>query len=446
MMLNKINIGRAYIFSPSIHIVFRVEISGHPQVSSLEKAIRYATSKYEILNCRILQDIDGDFFYVPKQTIDSPNIEIRNYHQDAQEFINEQERIRLDLEKGELVRFIIADDGEKIVLNIVQHHLAGDGKSILILLEDIMTYLDKIENGDEESIKLNTMIPIKMYTPKYMEQHVEINPLLKMTIDEMNKKWRNVNEQIFTYDDACELFTDYWKLNKTKVATVTIPAEAVENYALLCRENGVTVNNAIITSISRSINRRCKICVAVNMRTNEEKGMGNYAECVLLDIMYDASLNFWENANKIQQLMKSLTADRGKLFISSLVTSCFDTSLRDATYFQMMNKFHSSVIDEYNDLFSMTGREIPFIISNLGLEPMKTEYGRYRIEEVSFFSPLSIGFNSNMGVITQNGKMVINMQYNDCDVDYQEIFDELKRHILYCYENDSFVQKLAQCM
>ena len=55
MMLNKINIGRAYIFSPSIHIVFRVEISGHPQVSSLEKAIRYATSKYEILNCRILQ-------------------------------------------------------------------------------------------------------------------------------------------------------------------------------------------------------------------------------------------------------------------------------------------------------------------------------------------------------------------------------------------------------
>lgn len=443
-MITKINIGRAYIFSPSIHVMFRAEITGRPQISSIKEAITYAVRKYEILNCRILQDDNGDFFYVPKEYPSKPNIEVRNYHQDSQEFVNEQERIRLNLEAGELSRYIIADDGNKIVLNIVQNHLAGDGKSILIFLEDVMNYIQKIEEGEKIDMDSYNIVPVNAYNLKYISQFAKLNPLLEMTIADMNKKWNESNDRVFTHKDAVELFEDYWKVNKTKIATATIEADTMKKFASICKKNGVTVNNAMLASMSRSINRKSKICVAVDMRTKSQVGMGNYAGFTLIESLYDDTLSFWVNARNIQELIKSLTADRSQLHLSSLITTSFEPSLRDATYFQMMNKFHSNVIDEYNSIFSVTCEEVPLIISNLGLEPMKRVYGEFEIEELSFFSPVSIGFDSNMGVITENGKMVINLQYNENNIDYRTIFDELVNSINYVCETESEYHELLQ--
>lgn len=424
-MMKKISIDRAYIFAPALHVVLRSEISGNPSITDLKKAITYATGRYEILNSYILDDTCGDFYYVPKQVPTVPHIEERNYILSAEEFINEQERIEFDLEKGEVSRFIIEKDGETLMLSMVQHHLVGDGKSNLMLLENIMENLEKIEAGKEEELQNQEMVPINLRNQKDMEKVVELSPLLKMTAEEMNRKWEASGEYQFSHSDLHEFFKSYWEEHKTKIAEASFDIEEVKAFAKACKENGVTVNTGIMTSIARSLQKKSKLCSAVDCRNESQDALGNYASSVIIEVGYNEKMSFWDNARLIHQLMSCQLANRNELLAGLLFMNEFDNSLIDASYFAIAGAIENSVANEFNNILGVGGEGIPLLISNLGYNPIKTTYGKNTIEQTAFFSPLCPGYKSNMGVITVNKKLTVNLQYEEGGIDYSKVVRDL---------------------
>lgn len=427
-MIRKISIDRMLVFSPSMQIILRAEIKGCKNILSIKKAIMYAVQKFEILNSRVLQDEEGECYYVTKENFTMPHIEIRNYIQSAQEFVNEQEKIQFNFEGGELIRFIVSVHNNKIILSIVQHHLAGDGKSALLFLQEIMENLEKVDNGEIISMSRDEMVPIQMYTKKYLSQFVEVGELEKIFLEEVNNEWRKSNPKIFRFQDLHELFESYWKCHRSKVATATISEHVVKQFSAMCKKNKVTVNNAIITSILKDLERKQKISIIVDLRTEDFKKPGNYAGGFLIEVQYNPKIGFWENAKNVQKLVSDYLNDRTKLMLAFLLNECMDKSFIDGTNFQYAGRIENNILKEYNSL-RLLKEEYPLIVSNLGINQIKERYGKFKIEGLSFFSPVTVGFSTNVSIITENGKMVINVQSIDCDIEYQKVLDELVRQM-----------------
>lgn len=421
-MIKRVTAGRAYIFNTSMNIVFRVVLSPSPDIETLKMAIIHAVQKFDALNCRVLEDDDGNYFFVKEREYIIPKIDVRNYKKSAEEFINEQERIFFDFEQGELVRFVLEVEDGKTTLNIIQHHLAGDGKSVLILLEQIMYNIQKGKK-DKESVEEN--IPIQILMPKYIKQFVQVNPLLELSIGRINEKWNKTHTGIYTQQDLHRLFSEYWAERKTKVLSASISLSKIEAFVNKCKLEEVSVNNTLIACAFRRLKANSKINIAVDARTEEYFGFGNYSSSINLENIYDTSIGFWENAKKIQQFITSCIGDRKQLLLSFLVGGMLEPTLVDGSYFQQVGKMDNSVVAEYLDMVGLNSDRNALIVSNLGKDVLENCCEEYDIDEISFFSPVSIGFGANLSVVTHNNTIVINLQYYDSDIDYKGIFTDI---------------------
>lgn len=409
-MLTKIRYFRNYIFSPSINVVLIAEITGCKNILTLKRAIEIVSSEFEVLNCKVLQDNEGDFYFAPKDEIVLPYIELRPFIQDSQDFINEQERIPFNIENGDLIRYIISFTDNKLVLSIVSHHIWGDGKYNLVLLDAIMKKLRKLEEQDEAAVEKN-MYPIQVFTDEYLSKLVELKVYRAKQYDVQKNQVRK--KEAIDMSKVKEQFQVYWKKNRTKVATVVIYEDVVNEFIRQCKKHNITVNNAITTVLAKCLTENVNICIAVNMRTEEKKALGNFSTAVMISSFYDYELSFWDNASKIQHIVNAQVKNKVKLY---------------ENFLSLQTKDNTSLLEDYAKLVIQRDEIIqckpkPMIISNVGKENLEESYGSLSIEKIAFFSPISPQFDSNLGIITHNGKMTLSLQYISDTIDYQKVLN-----------------------
>ena len=415
--------------------MFRVKISGCKKCSNLEEAIRYSIKRFEVFQYHILQKEDGECYYVKNEKAREININRREQYQSTQEFVNEQERIEFDLEKGEFVRFIICRQGKDIFLDMVQHHVIGDGMSCLVLLQEIMNNLSELEKGDRMSLNKKDIIPLNFYTEETLLQYTELSEQQKKFINELNRKWRESNSKVFYLKDLHEFFYEYWQVNRTKVISLVFMEEQVIEFVKICKQHNITVNNAIVTLLCQIIKEKCGLSIAVNLRMEEKESMGNYVGGITLESFYNENLCFWDNAKNIQKVNSNELKKRKNMLNKLLFQGCMDNSFIDAIHFQTAGKWKSGVVEEYNRLIGKNKDSECVVISNLGREKIKEDYGNIKLEEAAFLSPIALGYDANIGIITANGKMTISIQYHEKanrnnGLDYKDISNVLAKEII----------------
>ena len=101
----KIETERADLFDVNMMIAMHVIVSGNASEEKLTAAFSSAVSAFEILNCKIVIDNNGDAFYddcaSPKNSITFRDFELSD-------LIREQERIRFRIEDGEFIRCFVS--------------------------------------------------------------------------------------------------------------------------------------------------------------------------------------------------------------------------------------------------------------------------------------------------------------------------------------------------
>lgn len=414
-MINKLYTERGLLYGASMHCIFKFQISGNPQLEHLKKSIYFAMNRFEILRCRIMQDSVGDSYYVLREKECEPFIEVRDYHMTEQEFIKEQERKIFRFDKGELIRFYIESLNDEVILRIVAHHLAGDGESIFVLMREIMQNLNKM-GKDEVLLELKPIIPLRTYLKDELEEKIQLNDLLRFSMEEFNTKWKK-EKKIYTYNDYQKMFEKFWDSYGTNVKCLKVKKNTLREASIVCRKYGVSINSFILTAAVKELIDTKRIGVIVSARPDDYEGMGNYAGNLIIDGTYDKGKDFWENAQYIHNQIHSKLGERITALFPLVFRGVLDVNFLDAINFVGMEGYESKLANEFNDMYGTGIRELPLSISNMGMVHLTDEESQYKVIDASVASPLVPGVNCTMGIVTVNGIMNIIMQYNEGKAD-----------------------------
>lgn len=419
-MINKVYTERELLYGPAMNVVFSVELEGEVNIEWMKIAITYAVNRFESLKSRIEQFPNGEAYYVMQDKYFIPQIEVRDYHLEEEEFINEQERIPFAFNEGELIRFVIEKIQDLTIMRIICHHLAGDGNSIINLIHEILTNLEEMEKN-KFGFKSQELIPLKTYEEEELKQRVKIDAQIKNMIEQYNIRWKK-EEHIFDYEEYLEMFHNYWAKHRTRVASGKISRKVINKLVSLCRENNVTLNSAFITAALRQMGDLRKIVIIVDTRPEEIQGMGNYAGSMIIQAIYDEKKNFWENVQELHEKIYRQLNDRTSTLFSLMFKSLLNWNLQDAIIFQTVGNYDSLLVKQYTDSFGYEKADIAMNVSNLGADKLNDTYGNIRIKNLEFSSPLIPGLNCIASIITMGDAMTIMMEYNEkYGIDYAQV-------------------------
>ena len=434
-MIKKIYTERGHMYCMTMHVIVSIRVIGCTDVENLEEAIYYAVNRFEGLRCQVRQDAYGEAYFVHSGQRCNPPIEVRDYHLNAEQFRVEQERIIFKFNEGETIRFVIEDLGDEICLRIVEHHMVGDGKSLMILVNEILTNLSEIESGCS-SYKDKPMIPLQNLGKEYYEKNLEIGDLLKRSIMEYNELW-NRQKRIFTYEDYKEFFYTYWSKNRTSVRCLKIDKLIVDELKKISKIHNVSINSTLVTAAAKAFESNKKVVVVVDAKPKECKGMGNYAGVLMIDNNYDESRSFWENAQYNHNLVHAQLVNRSDSMLPYALAGLKDCNFDDATQLESAGCLEDEIAHSYNELYNPKG-QIGLVISNLGADNVKSQYGRIHVADVEIHSPMNRSMGCSLCISTTNGIMSIIMEYTEESADiYETMLDGIEENLIqlvYQYE------------
>lgn len=421
----RIDVDRILLFAPAITCIVRAEITKEVPVEVLKQAIKCTVNKYEILKCRIVQDSDGECYYEKMEVPFAHKIIVRDYMQPTDDFIHEQEHIDFDLENGELGRFIIHKNDQKLIFNLVFHHLAADGISCMIFLNNVMENLDMLLDGKDINVE---EIPIQIITREYLMSNYGIEENKLSCLEEINANWIN-NPVVCNLEDRKKLFKKYWEDTETHVVTEKLSKEELEKLYTMCRRMEISINTALVTMYVKAAKTVNNLVMAVNMREKEHNGLGNYVVGASFDLCYNEKESFEKNAKHFQKIFKGQLTDKKALAGTMFYGTQFSNSLQNAIYFQKQGMMDSEIVKEFIDVSEIFKEQISVLISNVGKNMVRERYGHFTVEEVTPISPLCSHMDCNICMITVNNKMVINMIYRENGIDYAKIFKNMIEQI-----------------
>lgn len=141
--MNEIVTERPHLFEPNVYIAVCVEMAGKVCPQKLSVAVKQAFEANEATMSKIM--LEHGFAYYEKIPVSCCKIEIVNENKNWIEIVSQNEKIPFAIDKGELVRvFIIPSEDNNTQIMIMAHHLAGDGKSIIYFVKDIMNALSAV--------------------------------------------------------------------------------------------------------------------------------------------------------------------------------------------------------------------------------------------------------------------------------------------------------------
>lgn len=179
---------RANLFEPNVYISMVVKIANNVSTEAVSASIQTAYAANESTMSKIVLEDNSEAYY--KRLGESGcNIIIDN--RSWEEIIKASEKQAFDLKDGELVRTFIITESDEITLLIHAHHLAGDGKSMLILIKDILYSLDG---------KTPVFKPLLLIDYDYLIKRASLPFGIKMFVKSMNSRWLKKNKT-FSWDD-----------------------------------------------------------------------------------------------------------------------------------------------------------------------------------------------------------------------------------------------------
>ncbi|WP_139111558.1 MULTISPECIES: hypothetical protein [Clostridium] len=126
---------RTNLFEPNVYIVIYVEIDGKPPVERLKEAIQKAFPRNELTMSKVTIDEAGRAYY---EKLKESGCKVIITQSDWKSIIAENEKQPFEIKCGELMQVFVKENGK---IFFMAHHLAGDGKSIITLLQDALMIL-----------------------------------------------------------------------------------------------------------------------------------------------------------------------------------------------------------------------------------------------------------------------------------------------------------------
>ena len=411
---------RTNLFEPNDAIAMKFSIHGKIEATRIVDAFYLAVKANETLNSKIVLSEKGDAWY--EHTESNHNF-IKILDKNWMEVLLEQQKILFKIDEGELIRgFLFQRENQSEVL-ILAHHLAGDGKAIIYFIEQLMRAL----NGE-----LITYLNLRTTSLDDIPKKKKIALSIGLYIRYWNRKWKKC-ERNFSMDDRSRIHKLYWSKNEMSICCEHFSAKEVDSLLAKAKEAKVSLSSYLITAFVKEVKEKISIGIAIDVRQDKKRNMGNQTSGTKIEFQYDSRKSFIENAQRFQLLLKrKLNSSKSKYFVLYFMGKLHG-SLIDSIYMQKYSKFRNNVSKNMVEICGYGEGKRYYSFTNLTKLDIPFQYGEYKIKDFVFIPPhISYG-NRLIGVATLNKEMNISYQLikdenTEWEINaFRKIMEELKK-------------------
>lgn len=389
----KIETERADLFDVNMMIAMQITLSGMATEAALTQAFRDAVGAFEILNCKVVIDGDGNAFYVPGDGSGN-SISFRDFALES--LIREQECVRFRLEEGEFLRcFVSPANSHERKICFLMHHLGGDGKSLCYFIEAFLRALSGEPCDYRKAVFLNgETLPPDAKLPFFASALVK----------HYNRKWRK-ERRVFGWEELRVAHDNFWKTHHTAVRNEVTGSDALREKMNQCKSNNIGFTSYTIAEMIQDIPQVQDVGLAVDGRQDGNRTMSNQATGISVKYQYDKSRTLLQNAAEIDRRMKKkLKSSRYKYFILRFMKE-FDPTLVDAVNLEFAGYFHSKTSAQLARLLGYGHNTKDLSITNLTRIDIPTEYGQFTLTDLIFVPPV-VSYGKNIaGMVTVEGHL-----------------------------------------
>ncbi len=394
----------------SLNILTISRIKGGLKKEIIRQALDLIQCRHPRLNSRIIGHLDSLKFNfgsikIPLRLVQKQSIE--QWQEVALEELNQP------IDSGQcLIRTVLISfpDDQINYLMTILHHAISDGLSTVQLHSEILTYCQKIVDGEiEENISTLHPLPhIQELMPKSMRGKFAaikgISFLLRLKLKQHLHHPRTLRFDKCVPPELRRCNMVQRKLNQENTA------QLVE----LCRKEKTTVQGALCAAMMLAVSRelesenrpnlRLSCCSYIDLRNRlknavNRNNLGILASGIISLHTLGKNTSFWDLARDVRQ----------KLKVNLESESIFNVALM------------SKMIYEY--LLSRPN-EAPMTVSvtNIGKIDIPNDYGLFQLEEISFL-PVEAVFGGVFGVAvtTFQGTMVLNFMFSEPSISKKRI-------------------------
>lgn len=278
---------RPNLFEPNVYITMCVELTGKICLFQLTIAIKKAYEANEAAMSRIV--LEHGIAYYEKLAVSNCKITITD--KNWIELVKENEKLPFAIEKGELIRTFIISEETDTKMVIMAHHLAGDGKSILYLIKDILNALVK------NPLTYKPLVLLKR--DSFPDTRLSVSA--KMFLHYCKRKWK---KRYFTWQDYYDLHNKYWTAACSDIQYKTLSTAETEQIIENAKQIGCSVNSYIVTMFLQKYQKKCQVGIPVSIRESKNEAMSNLTSGIRINHLYHTEKTFAENAMQVDAKIK----------------------------------------------------------------------------------------------------------------------------------------------
>ncbi len=359
-----------FLFDPNIYTGVLVKLTrknDEISVEKVKKAVEQAYTQNETTMSKIVLDNGNAYFENMSETGCKVYMDNRNWI----DILNENEKNTFKINEGEFIRTFIIDGKDEISMFVMAHHVVGDGYSLILLIQDILSNLagESVEyrplNNENEEVIPKIRYPF----------------LKKIGIKLLNSQWKKTGK-VFDWEDYFEIHKRFWKNRKTCVEETTVLEEELSKIKEESKKLGITVNSYIVAKQLEKNPKNEIIGIPVSYR-GKNRSLANKIAAMKVTYKYNEKLSFEENAKAIHKLIKESIENPLKKFFVYYSIGLFHHNLIDGAMMAKYAGYKNKIAEKMIDTLGMSGPSKTHLgITNLAKVNIKTDYPSFKVQDL----------------------------------------------------------------
>ena len=422
---------RGHLFMPGYNVSMVARVKGNFTETALRSAIHKIQRRHPLIGVHIEFDDNHQVWFTSRNT---PDIPLKVYPKTSDnawmKACFEENKIPFQLNTGPLLRVIWVKDTTVSELILLGQHAICDGKSLVYLMRDLLTYL----SDSTTSVEVLDYLPT--IEKAFNLEKIRLNFILRRIITKLTKLWKH-NEILFTLEDFKPL-QDVFNEGKYQIITHELRPEETKELLQKSREHNVTINSVLysaLLSAQLEIEGTDKkylqnILLPINLRPYADppigKVVGFYAGGEAFPHKVTLTKDFWRrtqdlhtslqkhismnamlgNAKRLFSLPPSWIEARSMLFLGNKLPQS------NKKYDQLLELVNTtSFLRRITSKSSTEEFQIGLALTNLGKMEVPMQFGNLEVESIFFIPPINLLAEKVVGILTVGETLGIAISY-----------------------------------
>ena len=401
--------GKCFYYVPAPFVTLKVTVESEYHHDKMKKALLNLEEAYPIINDVVRKDGDKMWFEdigAHVRIVAYVGFETMKW-EDAMKHII-QNPIDLTKKPGVIIGIVAKE--ERFHLLVVCHQMYADGISVKQLADDLL-YMYSMQKKIEPQESVFTL------REETLPLDCRVSEEFRNKLNKVNRLWEK-NKVEYSWDTFAQMSDMHNEAIGYRVACGKMKGADYRKLRGKCKEMGITVQAAVITAIAGTLQKLKSIhtMVALNARPllglEEDKGMINYASGINFDIQYEPRIDFWYNAQVVNQQLKKAKNEKGNQLEILHSFLLLDADVFAAPYYAQYGTYQNKeVIAALKDVLGTGTEDETFNFSDIGSITFDAASEEFMVRDCYFVPSLPLACDYTIGVVSFNNTLTFSFGY-----------------------------------